>query len=488
MQADICGHNSHGNAQPAEAHRLFGRRHVLAPLLAYRVQDRGHHLLFPALPSFLPHLRFALCFFSSSSRIAILRTLSTLVEALRLFKEAAQGARYESAGQSRRHASGRIGWEIVVARARIWRPDVDEMAAPMVVRVMVPSSGRKQNSELMNDAAVLLDPDASADEVRASLRRMQALVKTPKFVQGGSKAATPIVKAVLGIVRARGGPSDEAVLLGVLDTFTSLCKAVKGAAIIVRLENGLPNITSLIAMHIKRVSVQRAGFACLAALAASPQNAIAIAKAGAVQAVLMVLNDKETKYFGVDSMDAASLGLQLLSALIKATEATLPLLGTQLIMQAVVNAIYARVGNRKVVTAATEVLYLVVKRYNSEDVSEASMLRYTDKVKEVGGVDAMLVVIGRYSDCAELFKLAYSVLNRLQRTVCLCPCLFVVVCVPCLSYISLTSPTPAAPCASPTSPAPPCIPYHSIAPASPEWLLVINIISQSSESLTSCRF
>ena len=46
---------SHGNAQPAEAHRLFGRRHVLAPLLAYRVQDRGHHLLFPA--ALLPFYR-----------------------------------------------------------------------------------------------------------------------------------------------------------------------------------------------------------------------------------------------------------------------------------------------------------------------------------------------------------------------------------------------------------------------------------------------
>ena len=75
-----------------------------------------------------------------------------------------------------------------------------------------------------------------------------------------------------------------------------------------------------------------------------------------MQTVLVVLNDKESKYFGAESMEAAALGLQLLSALIRATDATLPLLGTQLMMQAVVNAIYARVGNKKVVTAATEVL------------------------------------------------------------------------------------------------------------------------------------
>lgn len=172
----------------------------------------------------------------------------------------------------------------------------------MVVRVVVPS--RKQCSELLNDAAVLLDPDASTEEVLKSLRRLAALAKSPKFLQGGSKAATPVIKAVLTIIRARGGPQDESVLLAVLETLTVLCKAVKGAAIIVRLEGGLPSITSLIAHHIKRTSFQHTGFACLAALAASPQNAIAISKAGAVQAVLVVLNDKETKYLSADSMDA----------------------------------------------------------------------------------------------------------------------------------------------------------------------------------------
>ena len=187
-----------------------------------------------------------------------------------------------------------------------------------------------------------------------------------------------------------------------LETLATLCRALKGAAIIVRLEGGLSQLTALIAHHIRRTTFQRAGFSCLAALAGSPQNAIAIAKAGAVQAVLVVLNDKENKYFGADSMEAATLGLQLLSTLIKSSDATLPLLGTQLILlaqivksthmlatyskrywsiywatdfresfcQAIVNAIYARVGNKKVVTAATEVLHLVVKRYNSEDVSE----------------------------------------------------------------------------------------------------------------------
>jgi len=287
----------------------------------------------------------------------------------------------------------------------------------MVVRVVVPTRKVANSEGLMSDAAVLLDPDASADEVLKALRRTAALAKSPKFVQGGSKVATPVIKAVLAIIRSRGAPSDEQVLLAVFDTLAVLCKAVKGAAIIVRLEGGLPHVTSLIALHIKRTSFQRGGFSCLAALAASPQNAIAIAKAGAVQAVLVVLNDNQTKYFGADSMDAATLGLQLLSSLIKASDSTLPMLGTQLILQAVVNAIYARVGNKKVVTAATEVLYLVVKRHTSEDVSEAMMQRYSEKVREAGGVDAMLVVIGRYSDCPDLFKLAYAVLNRLQRSV-----------------------------------------------------------------------
>jgi hypothetical protein len=231
---------------------------------------------------------------------------------------------------------------------------------PMVVKVVVPS--RKAASAELMDAAVLLDPDASSDEVLKSLRRTAALAKTPKFAQGGSKAATPVVKAVLAIIRSRSGPSDETMLLTVLETLAVVCKSVKGAAIIVRLEGGLPAVTSLIAANIKRTSFQRAGFACLAALAASPQNAIAIAKAGAVQTVLVVLNDKDSKYFGVDSMEAAALGLQLLSSLIKATDATLPLLGTQLMMQAVVNAIYARVGNKKVVTAATEVLVCAASR------------------------------------------------------------------------------------------------------------------------------
>lgn len=119
-----------------------------------------------------------------------------------------------------------------------------------------------------------------------------------------------------------------------LETLATLCRALKGAAIIVRLEGGLSQLTALIAHHIRRTTFQRAGFSCLAALAGSPQNAIAIAKAGAVQAVLIVLNDKENKYFGADSMEAATLGLQLLSTLIKSSDATLPLLGTQLILLA----------------------------------------------------------------------------------------------------------------------------------------------------------
>jgi hypothetical protein len=202
-------------------------------------------------------------------------------------------------------------------------------AQPMVVRVVVPSRHKTDSAGAMSDAAVLTDADASPDEVLKAVRRLAALAKSPKFVQGGSKAATPVIKALLSVVRPGGARADEQVLLAVLEALAALCKALKGAAIIVRLEGGLSQLTSLTAHHIKRTNFQRAGFSCLMALAGSPQNAIAIAKAGAVQAVLVVLNDKETKYFGADSMEAATLGLQLLSALIKSSDATLPLLGTQ---------------------------------------------------------------------------------------------------------------------------------------------------------------
>ena len=83
-----------------------------------------------------------------------------------------------------------------------------ESVHPMVVRVVVPSR-KRENSDIVNDANVLLDPDASAEEVLKSLRRLAALAKSPKFVQGGSKAATPVIKTVISIIRSRSSPSDE---------------------------------------------------------------------------------------------------------------------------------------------------------------------------------------------------------------------------------------------------------------------------------------
>ena len=84
---------------------------------------------------------------------------------------------------------------------------------PMVVRVVVPS--RKADSAgAISDAAVLTDADASQEDVLKAVRRLAALAKSSKFVQGGSKAATPVIKALLAVVRSSStGPKDEQVLL-----------------------------------------------------------------------------------------------------------------------------------------------------------------------------------------------------------------------------------------------------------------------------------
>lgn len=83
---------------------------------------------------------------------------------------------------------------------------------PMVVRVVLPS--RKDSVGAMSDAAVLTDTDASQEDVLKAVRRLAALAKSSKFVQGGSKAATPVIKALLAVVRSSStGPKDEQVLL-----------------------------------------------------------------------------------------------------------------------------------------------------------------------------------------------------------------------------------------------------------------------------------
>jgi len=282
------------------------------------------------------------------------------------------------------------------------------------VRVVVPT--RKTNSsELMSEAACLVDSDASSDDIVKALRRTSHYAKTPKFIAAGSKTAAPMIKAILGLIRSRS--SDESVSLAVLETLTTLCKCLKGVAIIIRLEGGLPPIVSLLASHIKRISFQKAGFTCLCSLTTSPQNSVAVAKTGGVQLVVQVLSDKETKYFGAENMEAAIMGVQLMICMAKSSDGTLPFVGTLQVMQSVVNAIYARVGNKRFVAVATEFLLCIVRRHVSEDITENMLQRYMDNLKRAGGIDAMFVVIGRYSDSQELFKSSYMVLNRLQRTV-----------------------------------------------------------------------
>ena len=86
---------------------------------------------------------------------------------------------------------------------------------PRVVRVVVPSrKSHVDSAGAMSDAAVLTDADASQEDVLKAVRRLAALAKSSKFVQGGSKAATPVIKALLAVVRSSStGPKDEQVLL-----------------------------------------------------------------------------------------------------------------------------------------------------------------------------------------------------------------------------------------------------------------------------------
>jgi len=60
--------------------------------------------------------------------------------------------------------------------------------------------------------ALAMDKNAGGGPVQ--VRRLAALAKSSKFVQGGSKAATPVIKALLAVVRSSStGPKDEQVLL-----------------------------------------------------------------------------------------------------------------------------------------------------------------------------------------------------------------------------------------------------------------------------------
>ena len=71
----------------------------------------------------------------------------------------------------------------------------------MVVKVIVPA-GRKVSS-VEADSGILWDPDSSQLDLVQALRRFSALGSKPKFLAGGTKAATPVVKALLHVVKTR---------------------------------------------------------------------------------------------------------------------------------------------------------------------------------------------------------------------------------------------------------------------------------------------
>ena len=73
--------------------------------------------------------------------------------------------------------------------------------APMVVKVIVPA-GRKVSS-VEADSGILWDPDSSQLDLVQALRRFSALGSKPKFLAGGTKAATPVVKALLHVIKTR---------------------------------------------------------------------------------------------------------------------------------------------------------------------------------------------------------------------------------------------------------------------------------------------
>jgi hypothetical protein len=226
------------------------------------------------------------------------------------------------------------------------------------------------------------------------------------------KSLTPVIKSVLNVVRIRS--HEDSVQLVVLETLTALCRAVKPCPIIVRMEGGIPLIVSLFAANIRKLSFLRTGLACLVSLITSPPNATAFVKAGGLQPVLHVLNDKDV-ICSPGHIEAATCALQLLSALVKSfSGSSLP--GTLLICQAVVNTIYARISHPVVVTAATDFLFLIVKRpLMPEEAAESVTSKNIEAVRRAGGVDAMFVIVGRYSDAFDVFKGAYFVLNRLLR-------------------------------------------------------------------------
>jgi hypothetical protein len=73
--------------------------------------------------------------------------------------------------------------------------------APMVVKVIVPAS--RKVSSIEADSGILWDPDSTQIDLVQALRRFSALGGKQKFLAGGTKAATPVVKALLHVIKTR---------------------------------------------------------------------------------------------------------------------------------------------------------------------------------------------------------------------------------------------------------------------------------------------
>lgn len=73
--------------------------------------------------------------------------------------------------------------------------------APMVVKVIVPASRKVSSVEA--DSGILWDPDSSQVDLIQALRRIHTLGSKPKFLAGGTKAATPVVKSLMHVLKSR---------------------------------------------------------------------------------------------------------------------------------------------------------------------------------------------------------------------------------------------------------------------------------------------
>lgn len=287
-------------------------------------------------------------------------------------------------------------------------------SSPLVVRVVVPTKKGGGQGDGASDSSILMDQDQPPEEVISALKRTALLAQNPKFLSGSAKSMNPVIKSVLGVLKFK--VQDEAVQLAVLSTLADLTRAVKAVSIIIRLEGGVVPICSLVAANASSVSYQRHGCACIAAMCSSPQTAAAAVKAGALGPAIQVLLDKQSATNNSPSaVDAAVQALGIMTAIAKCTDGSL--VGTMPVLQAVVSCIYARIAAPRVIAAATDFLSLLVRRPGNAATDGAVDMchRHIDAITRAGGVDAMFVIVGRYSESFELFKGAYFVLNRLLR-------------------------------------------------------------------------